>query len=60
MCTNLFGVCFGLQARDSSDFQRVSAEVRQLRDGESQLRQENMQLKVSSTVQYDLLWRSAY
>lgn len=36
-----------LQARDSSDFARVSAEVRQLRDGESQLRQENMQLKVS-------------
>lgn len=37
---------FVLQTRDSSDYVRVSAEVRQLRDGESQLRQENMQLKV--------------
>lgn len=37
---------FVLQTRDSSDYARVSAEVRQLRDGESQLRQENMQLKV--------------
>lgn len=33
------------KTRDSSDYARVSAEVRQLRDGESQLRQENMQLK---------------
>lgn len=33
------------KACNSHDFARVSAEVRQLRDGESQLRQENMQLK---------------
>lgn len=33
--------------RDSLDYGKVSAEVKQLHENESKLRQENMQLKVS-------------
>lgn len=38
------------QTRDSGDYARLAAEVRQLRDDESQLRQENLQLKVNKLL----------